>query len=406
MSNRLNDVFIVDYLRSPFSRSRPTEPDRDVFNKITMGEVCAELIKKVVERNKIDPVEIDEVLTGCSMQMAENYQLGGRALVLAADLPVNVSGKAMDRVCCSGMSAIQEGTMEIMLGYSNIVIACGIEHMTHLPLQFDKNPHLGITKALTTKEKFEKYDMQTAMSMGLTAEKLFRESNKTLGITKEDMDRWAVRSHNLAEKAINEGYFKDEILPVEVTVADGSKKLIVDDQSVRFGANYEDTSKLKPVFRPDGAITAGNSSPLNAGAAVMVLMSEKMMTKYNLTPKAKIVSLGWAGVEPSVMGKGPVPASEKALRFAGLRVNNIDYWEINEAFAIVPLYAIKMLNINPEIVNIKGGAIAIGHPLAVSGIRLTGTLARILKLKKAKYGAATLCGGGGQGATVIIENVE
>ncbi|MCX5860156.1 MAG: acetyl-CoA C-acyltransferase, partial [Proteobacteria bacterium] len=256
------------------------------------------------------------------------------------------------------------------------------------------NPHFG-----------KKYDLMTALTMGLTAEKLYEECKAKFGVTREEMDRFGVRSHNLTEKAINEGYFKDEIMPLEVEKEDGTKVIISEDQAVRKGATYESTASLKPAFKPEGGVTAGNSSPLNAGASAVMLMSEKALKKYKLEPMARIVSMGWAGVEPNMMGKGPVPSSEIALKHAKLGVNDINYWEINEAFAIVPIYAMRMLKIDQEKVNIKGGGTAIGHALAASGPRITGTLARILKEKKAKYGIATLCGGGGQGTATLIERV-
>ncbi|MDF2957275.1 MAG: Acetyl-CoA acetyltransferase [Candidatus Alkanophagales archaeon MCA70_species_1] len=187
-------------------------------------------------------------------------------------------------------------------------------------------------------------------------------------------------------------------MPIEVELADGSKKVIDVDQSIRFETSLEAVEKLPPAFKPDGVITAGNSSPLNAGATAIMLMSKRKMKEYGLEPMARIVSMGWAGVDPSVMGEGPVPASLKALKHAGLEVKDIEYWEVNEAFAVVTLFAIKKLGLDPERVNIKGGAIAIGHPLAASGIRLTGTLARILNIEGAKYGCATLCGVGVQDA--------
>ncbi|MEM3139330.1 MAG: acetyl-CoA C-acyltransferase, partial [Archaeoglobaceae archaeon] len=301
------------------------------------------------------------------------------------------------------------------LGLSDITIACGIEHMTHLPMQPDLNPHMGISPSLLNRQDLiDKYDLMTAVSMGLTAEKLFAKWKDKLGWTKRDLDEWGVRSHKLAAEALKSGYFlngegyptkrRGEILPIEVEQADGSRKVIDRDQSIRPDTTLEAVEKLPPAFKPDGVITAGNSSPLNAGATAIMLMNKKKMKEYGLEPMAKIVSIGWAGVDPSVMGEGPVPATQKALKFAKLEVKDIDYWEINEAFSVVTLFAIKMLKIDPEKVNVKGGAIAIGHPLAASGIRLTGTLARILNLENAKYGVATLCGGGGQGGTTIIEN--
>ncbi len=415
----VEEVYIVDYLRSPFSRSRPQQPDRDVFNKIDMPTVAAMLVKEMINRTGIDPKEIGDIITGCTMQMKENWLYGGRIIPLLAELPIEVPAQGTERVCISGMSAMHQCAMEIMLGYSEITIACGIEHMTHLPMQLEFNPCMGVSPTLMARQDLvQKYDLMTAMSMGLTAEKLFEKWKDELGWTKRDLDEWGLRSHMKAAQALKEGYFhngagypnkfegsvKGEIMPVEVELADGSRKVIDTDQSIRPDTSLEKIESLPPAFKPGGVITAGNSSPLNAGATAIMLMNKKKMREYGLEPMAKIVSLGWAGVDPSVMGEGPVPASRKALKHAGLEVKDIDYWEVNEAFAVVTLFAIKKLGLDPERVNIKGGAIAIGHPLAASGIRITGTLARILNIEEAKYGVATLCGGGGQGGAVVIEN--
>jgi len=347
--------------------------------------------------------------------MGENWLYGGRIINLLAELPIEVPAQGTERVCISGMSAMHQCAMEIMLGYSDITIACGIEHMTHLPMQPDLNPHMGISPTLMQRaDLIQKYDLMTAMSMGLTAEKLFEKWKEKLGWTKRDLDEWGVRSHKLAAEALKKNYFlsgegyptkrKGEILPIEVELSDGSRKVIDVDQSIRPDTTLEAVERLPPAFKPGGVITAGNSSPLNAGASAIMLMSKKKMKEHGLEPMAKIVSIGWAGVDPSVMGEGPVPATQKALKYAKLEVKNIDFWEVNEAFAVVTLFAIKMLKIDPEKVNTRGGAIAIGHPLAASGIRITGTLARILNIENAKYGCATLCGGGGQGGATIIEN--
>ncbi|MFB0559965.1 MAG: acetyl-CoA C-acetyltransferase [Candidatus Lokiarchaeia archaeon] len=412
----VEEVYIVDYLRSPFSRSRPATPEKDVFNKVYMPDIVATLVKKIIERTGINPEEIGDVLTGCTMQMKENWMYGGRVVNLLAGLPIDVPAQAIDRVCISAMSAMHQGIMEIMLGYSDIVFANGLEHMTHLPMQLDLNPHLGVSPTLMKPEFIEKYDLFTAMSMGLTAEKLFAKYKDKYDWTRKEMDEFGVRSHQLAAKAQEEGYFTNgqgypkgrqegEIMPVEAEMPDGSKQIIDADQSIRPDTTLEAVEQLKAVFKPDGVITAGNSSPLNAGATAMLLMSKKKMKEYGLEPMARIVSMGWAGVDPSVMGEGPVPASQKALKHAGLEVKDIDFWEINEAFAIVTLYAIKALGLDMDKVNTRGGAIAIGHPLGSTGVRLTGTLARILEIEDSKYGCATLCGGGGQGGTTIIERV-
>jgi len=293
--------------------------------------------------------------------------------------------------------------MGIMLGYSNIVISCGIEHMTHVPMP---GPGVDLSKipvkpneALFTDPRYKKYDFLTAVTMGLTAEKLFEHTN----FTREDMDRWALRSHQTAAAALEEGFFKDEIMPVEVTLPDGTKQVIDHDVSIRANTTMEALAQLNPAFKPDGQVTAGNSSPVNAGATAMILMSREKAAEYGLKPLASIVSMGWAGVDPTMMGLGPIPASRKALQSADLEAKDIDFWEINEAFAIVAINAIKELGIDPEKVNVKGGAIAIGHPLGASGTRLVGTLARILNTEGGTYGLATPCVGGGQGVATIIK---
>ncbi len=402
----MEDAVIVDYLRSPFSRSRPREPERDVFNSLRMDDVAATLIKKLVERTRIKPEEINDVLTGTAFPFGEQWLYGGRNIVFLAGLPFNVPAQQIDRQCASAMSTIHQGAMEIMLGYSDIVIAGGIEHMTHNPMpgpgidpsriKMEPNPRL------FSEPEYAKYEIMTTYNMGLTAEKLFDQTD----FTREDMDRWALRSHQTAAKALEEGFFKGEIMPVEVTMPDGTKQVIDRDVSIRAATTLEALAQLQPSFKPDGQITPGNSSPLNAAACMMMLMSLKKAKASGLKPLAKIISMGWAGVDPSVMGLGPIPASRMALKHAGMEVKDIDFWEINEAFAIVTINAIKELGIDPAKVNVKGGATAIGHPLGATGTRLVGTLARILDVEGGRFGLATPCVGGGQGTATIIERIE
>jgi acetyl-CoA C-acetyltransferase len=392
------DVYIVDYLRTAFSRSRPRQPERDVFNCFRADDLMGFVFEEIAKRTEIDTTEIGDVLTGCAFQLAENWMYGGRTVSLIAKLPLTVPACGFDRQCASSQTTIQYGAMEIMTGFSDIVLAGGMEHMTHHPMGVGVKPNPKVGQHPSG------YEAAIAINMGLTAEKLFKEAQDY--ISKEDMDKWGVRSHELAVKAIDEGYFKDEILPLEATLDDGTKKVVDVDQAVRRGTTLEKVAGLKPAFKRKGFITAGNSSPLNAGASGVMLMSKEMMEKYEMKPLCKIKSMAVAAVDPSVMGKGPVPASKLALKRAGLAVEDIDYWEINEAFAIVTLYCINQLDIDPKKVNVKGGAIAIGHPLGASGARLTGTLARILEEKKAKYGLANLCVGGGQGTACVIERVE
>lgn len=400
------EAVIVDYLRSSFSRSRPGEPERDVFNSLRMDDVAATLVKELIKRTKIEPEEIDELLAGTAQPWDEQFMYAGRNIVFLSELPFSVAAQHIDRQCGSSMSTVHLGAMGIILGYSDIVISCGIEHMTHVPMG---GPGVDLSKipikpneALLSAPRYKKYDYLTTVTMGLTAEKLLAHTN----FSREDMDKWALRSHQKAVKALEEGFFKGEIMPVEVTLPDGTKKVIDYDVSIRADTTMEALAQLRPAFKPDGQVTAGNSSPLNAGATAMVLMSAEKAKEYQLKPLATIVSLGWAGVDPTMMGLGPIPASRMALKHAGLEVEDIDFWEINEAFTIVAINTIKELGIDPEKVNIKGGATAIGHPLGASGTRLIGTLARILSMEGGTYGLATLCCGGGQGVATIIKRAN
>jgi acetyl-CoA acetyltransferase family protein len=396
----MEEAVIVSYLRTPFSRSRPREPERDVFNGLRMDDLAGRLIQEMLKQTKINPEEIGDVITGTAMPVLEQWLYGGKSINFLSKLPFNVAAQGIDRQCASSMSTIHQGAMEIMLGYSDIVISCGIEHMTHIPTLGGGGQQVPISpNPRFATEEFKEIDIMTTMNMGLTAEKLLSQTK----FTREDMDKWAMKSHQMAAKALQEGYFKGEIMPVEAPQADGTKKVIDSDMAIRADTTMEALAQLKPSFKPDGQITPGNSSPLNAGASAMMLMSKKKAKKYNLKPLAKIISMGWAGVDPTMMGKGPVPSSRKALEHVGLKAKDIDFWEINEAFVIVALYTMKELGIDPNKVNVKGGGTAIGHPLGATGTRLVGTLARILNIEKGKYGLATACIGGGQGAATILE---
>ncbi len=399
----MKEVFVLDYLRTPFSRSRPREPERDAFYPLRGDELAAMLVKEVVKRNNIDPRRIDEVVACCSLPVWEQWSYGGRHIVFLANLPETVPAVFMDKQCGSSMVGIHYGALRIMAGYADLVIVTGYEHMTRVPM--GQNPWISTPPDLLTKEEYKHWEMDVGYVMGLTAERLFEEANQKYGITKRDMDEWALRSHVMATRALKEGYFKDELMPVEVTYPDGSKRVVDHDLSIRPDTTLEQIEKLPPAFKPGGVITAGNSSPLNAGATCIVLASKEAAREIGREPMAKIVSMGTAGVPPAVMGKGPVPASRAALKRAGLEVKDIDFWEINEAFAIVALWAIRELGVDPERVNVKGGAIAIGHPLGATGARLVGTLARIMELGDGRYGLATACIGGGQGIATIIERV-
>ena len=397
----MREVVIAGFLRTAQSRSRPNDPPRDWFHKVRSDDLLAKLLPEVIKRTGVKAEEIDDFIVGSAIGVGEQWSYGGRFPLFLANLPQTIAAKFVDQQCGSAMAGIHIGFMEIAQGFADMVMVGGMEHMTRVAMGASARPDGPISPNLRlfTDPSYKHWDMMTTMNMGLTAEKLFALS----GLKKEDMDRWGVRSHQLAAKAQAEGFFKDEILPIEAEQGDGKMMVVDKDQAVRGDTTMEQLKDLKPAYKPEGVITAGISSPLNAAATSMILMSKETAKKKGIKPLATIKSIGFAGVDPTIMGAGPVPASKKALASAGLQVKDIDYWEINEAFAIVPLYCIKELGINPDRVNVMGGGLAIGHPLGATGVRLVGTLARILKAKGGRYGVANACVGGGQGVATIIE---
>jgi len=397
----MREVVIAGYLRSALSRSRPNDPGRDWFHKLRADDLLAKLLPELIKRTGIKAEEIDDFIVGSAMGVSEQWTYGGRYPILLANLPQTIAAKFVDQQCGSSMAGIHIGFMEIATGFADIVMVGGMEHMTRVPMAgpLMEKGIIAPNVRLFTEEGYKHWDMMTTSNMGLTAEKLFTMRD----FTKEDMDRWGTRAHQLASKAQKEGFFKDEILPIEAEQADGKMMVVDRDQAVRDDATLEGMRDLKPAFKPDGVITAGNSSPLNAAATSMILMSKETAKKKGIQPMATVRSMGFAGVDPTIMGVGPVPASRMALEKIGLQAKDIDYWEINEAFAIVALNCIKELGLDPDRVNVMGGGTAIGHPLGATGVRLVGTLARILKVRGGRYGLANACVGGGQGVATIIE---
>ncbi|MCF8038303.1 MAG: acetyl-CoA C-acetyltransferase [Desulfohalobiaceae bacterium] len=397
----MREVVIAGYLRTAQSRSRPDDPSKDCFHRLRADELLARLLPEVIERTGLDPGQIDDFLVGSALGVSEQWTFGGRNPLFLADLPNTIAAKFIDQQCGSSMACVHVAFMEIATGVSDVVLAGGMEHMTRVPMNMlaGGSDIIAQNPRLFEDERYRHWDMPTAVNMGLTAEKIFSRTD----FTREDLDRWGARSHELAMRASENGFFSKEILPIEVEKDDGGTTIIDRDQSVRSSATAKGMAGLKPVFRENGVITAGNSSPLNAGASSMVLMAKEKARAEGITPLATIRSIGFAGVDPTIMGHGPVPASRKALSMAGLTAGEIDFWEINEAFCIVALNCIKELNIQPEKVNVMGGATAIGHPLGATGIRLVGTLARILETRQCRYGCANACCGGGQGVATIIE---
>lgn len=388
-----NDVYVVYYKRTAFSRSRPREPERDVFNSIRMDIVYSKLIQDALNSMEIKSTEIDDVITGCAYQRDENWTYGGRHPVFLSKLPYEVPSMAVDRACASSMNAVSIGAMEIASGNSDIVFAGGFEHMTHVPRLSNK-----LCTPLLENNEYSNYRMKEAYNMGLTAENLA----EMRGITREEMDKYSVRSHMKANESTESGWQRKEILPIEVETANG-RMVVERDQSIRGNTSIEQLSALPPAFKENGKVTAGNSSPLNDGASLIVLASGRKVREYDLKPISKILGFGWAAVPPYLMGLGPIPASRKVLNRFNLKPEDIDLWEINEAFSVVVINAMRELGLNEDRVNTKGGAIAIGHPLGATGARLIGTLSRLLRDSGKEKGVATLCVGGGQGYSTLIE---
>ncbi len=425
----LKEVWMIDYARTGFSRSRPRQPERDVFGEIRGDELLATLLMKFFDgklANKgITKEDVDEVTVGTALGIGEQWSYGGRMPLFLADFPFRASSVFLDKQCGSAGAGMHMGIMEIMTGFSKTVLSTGLEHMTRVAMAGNQNMRPNL-KLINKKSEWyrPRQDFLTTSNMLQTAQKLYEQEIPTF--TKEDIDKFGVRSHNLTVQNTEAGWFKGEIIPIEGH-ADGNveEPFIVDKDMSARKSTLESVAGLRRLSKPffleknggkagykeregtaEGVITAGNSSPLNAGATACILMEAEEAKKRNLEPMARIVSIGFAGVDPTVMGRGPVPASENALKHAGLTADDIDYWEINEAFTIVALNCMKAFNIPEEKVNVMGGSTAIGHPLGSTMVRLPGTLARILKDKKAKYGIANACVGGGQGIAVLIENLD
>jgi acetyl-CoA C-acetyltransferase len=397
----MRDVVIGGYLRTAQSRARPNDPGRDWFHKLRGDDLLSILLPQLLKRTGVEAKEVEDFVTGAAIGVSENFTYGGRFPVFLSDFPETVAAKYVDQQCGSSMAAVHIAAMEVMLGYADVVIAAGMEHMTRVPMGQSKRKegHVKPNPRLAQDEQLAHWEIENATNMGMTAEKLFSLRD----FTREELDDWAKRSHDLAVLAREQHFFDGEILPVEAVQADGKTMIVNQDQAIREGVTLDGLSQLKPAFSEEGVITAGNSSPLNAGASALLLMTGEKAREKGIRPLATIRSIGFAGVDPTIMGVGPVPASRRALESAGLSVADIDYWEINEAFTVVALNCIKELGIDPERVNVMGGGTAIGHALGATGCRLVGTLARILNEKRARYGCANACCGGGQGVATIIE---
>lgn len=400
----MTEAVIVDALRTPIGALG------GALASVRPDDLAAQAIKSLLERNPFDPKLIEEVFLGCANQAGEDNRDVARMALLLAGLPLEVGGVTVNRLCASGLTAISLAARAIKAGEGEIYIAGGVESMSRAPYSLPKAEagfSFGNLTAYDTALgwRYPNPKMKALYgidSMGETAENIAQERPH---ITREKQDEFSVRSHQLALKAIDSGRFKQEIAPVVIPQKRGDPKIVDTDERPRRDTNLESLAKLKPAFaKENGTVTAGNSSGLNDGAAVTLVMSEAKAQALNLTPLARIVTSASAGVPPRVMGYGPIPAAQKALARAGLQINALGLVELNEAFAVQALAVMEDLNLNPEIVNVNGGAIAIGHPLGCSGARLATTLVHEMRnRRKVKYGLATLCVGVGQGEALILE---
>ncbi|MGE3405613.1 MAG: acetyl-CoA C-acyltransferase FadA [Pirellulales bacterium] len=385
----MKNVVIVDCVRTPIGRAHK---EKGVFRDVRSDDLAVAVVKALVERTGIEPQEVEDVVLGNTQQQGEQGFDVARSVALMAGLAIETGGVTVNRLCGSSLQALNQAAHAVAAGYEDVQIVGGLEHMHHIPMDqdIDINPKL-----------FQRTS-RGALHMGFTAEFLAQSQ----GISRLEQDEFALHSHQKAAKAQAAGEFKAEMIPVYGRDEAGNRILVDRDQCVRPDASLEALAALKPAFMPGmGTVTAGNSSPLNDGAAAMLIMSDEKAKLLGLKPLVRVVATAVVGVEPAVMGTGPVPATKKALKRAGLKLSDIDLIELNEAFASQALACIRMLELDPAKVNVRGGAIAIGHPLGASGARIATTLIHNMLDRQARYGLATMCIGVGQGIATIFERV-
>jgi 3-oxoadipyl-CoA thiolase len=399
----LQDAVIVDCVRTPVGRYG------GVLSSVRPDDLAALVIKTLVERNNIDPESIEDIYFGAGNQAGEDNRNVARMALLLAGLTFKIPGATVNRLCGSGLEAINDAAHALMIGNGNTYIAGGVESMSRAPWvipkkgkEYDRQPEIADS---TIGWRFVNPKLAAQFppfSMGETAENLAERYN----IPREEQDKFAMKSHELAVRAQVQGLFKDEILPVPVIDKDGNQTFVDKDEGPRPDISLEKLGKLKPVFRENGTVTAGNSCGLNDGAAGALIMTSRKAKRLGLTPKARIVATAVAGVHPSFMGLGPVPATRKVLKRAGLELDDIDLVELNEAFAAQVLSCLKFLNFDATgKMNVNGGAIALGHPIGCSGARIMTTLVHEMLRRKSDHGLATMCIGVGQGIATIVERI-
>lgn len=396
-------AYIVDILRTPIGKFGGS------LASVRPDDLACLVIKKLLERNKtVDPRLIEDVIFGAANQSGEDNRNVARMAALLAGLPVEVGGVTVNRLCASGLQAIMNAAHGVMLGQGDIYIAGGVESMSRAPFVMAKSEE-------AFSRKTEVYDTTLGWrfinpklsalyhphSMGETAENVAEKWK----VSRESQDEFAFDSNRKYFAAFEAGKFADELVSVPVPNSKNEVNHIDRDEHPRM-TSLEKLATLKPAFKANGSVTAGNSSGINDGAAACIVVSEEMLTQLSLKPLVRIVSMAIAGVDPAYMGVGPVPATKKALARAGFKVSDIGLVELNEAFASQSLACIRDLNLNPDIINVNGGAIALGHPLGCSGVRISATLIHEMKKRNVRYGLATMCIGVGQGAAVVYEKVS
>jgi 3-oxoadipyl-CoA thiolase len=397
------EAVIIDAIRTPIGALGGS------LAAVRPDDLAALVIRAIVERNRLDPALVEEVYFGCANQAGEDNRDVARMAALLAGLPVGVAGVTVNRLCASGLHAVVQAARAIRCGEGDVFIAGGVESMSRAPYALAK-PESGYPFGNQTAYdtalgwRFVNPKLQELYgtdSMGETAENIAAERP---GLSREKQDTFALRSHQRAVAAIDEGRFAEEILPVSIPQKKGDPKVVNTDERPRRDSSMESLAKLKPAFRAGGTVTAGNSSGLNDGASALLVMSAEKARELGYKPRVRLVASGAAGVAPRTMGLGPVPAAHKVLQRAGLKVADLGLVELNEAFAVQSLAVIEDLGLDPELVNVNGGAIALGHPLGCSGARLLTTLIHEMGRRAfVRYGLATLCVGVGQGEALIVE---
>ncbi len=396
------DAVIVDAVRTPVGRYGGALKD------VRPDDLAALCIAELMSRNQVDPALVEDVILGCTNQAGEDNRNVARMALLLAGLPVSVAGQTINRLCASGLSAVAAASHAILCGEGTVFIAGGTESMTRAPFVFGKSPTAFGREAKifdsTIGWRFTNPRLAALyppIGMGETAENVAERYK----VAREDQDEFALGSQRKWAAAHAGGRFKAELVAVEIPRKKAAAVVVDTDEHPRPDTTLDQLAKLEPAFRAGGTVTAGNSSGINDGAAALILMEGETATRLGFTPMARIVSTAVAGVDPSYMGLGPIPATEKALERAGLTIDDIDLVELNEAFAAQALACMRELGIDPARVNVNGGSIAMGHPLGSTGARLLTTLVHELCRRQARYGLVTLCIGVGQGAATIVERI-